>query len=207
MSEFRRLVMASAILGCALSVPDSAAANMLSNGEFSNFTTSPWTVSQGKLYLSALDRQNNPGSGSALVVDDNGFFLASSLLSECVRIGGGANANVTAYLKAGTKNPSGSKVRVGRFFYSDTSCGTYISGANSGFLAVPSSWTKISHASTAPGSAKSVRVEIVASSGGEAVFELLADGIQLGSGTSGSPAAIFADSFDSGSLTGWKVFD
>lgn len=207
MNHLRRLINVSAFLACAALAPGAAAANLLSNGEFSSFTTSPWSVSQGKLFLSALDRQNNPGSGSALVVDDNGYFLAASLLSECVRISGGANASVTAYLKAGTKNPAGSKVRVGRFYYSDTSCGTYISGANTGFLSVSSSWTKISHASTAPGSAKSVKVEIVANSGGEAVFEMLADGIQLGSSSGGSPAPIFADDFDSGSPTGWAVFD
>ena len=38
-------------------------------------------------------------------------------------------------------------------------------------------------------------------------FDLLADGVQLGSGPGGLPAAIFASNFDAGSLAGWSVFD
>lgn len=200
--------VASTVLGAffaVASVASAASANILSNGEFSNFTTSPWIASQGTLYLSNLDRQNNPDSGSARLAHP-ASFIGSTLLSECKQIQGGAAADVGGVFRTAASNGSGSKMRIGRFYYSDTSCQTYISSANSGYLVAPSNWTSVTSSGTAPTNAKSVRMEIVAaSSTGNEAFDLLADGLYLNSTGSTQPTTIFKNGFESGNTTGWST--
>lgn len=197
----------STLIAALVAATPASAANLLSNGEFSNFTLSPWTPSQGQAFLSNLDHANDLDSGSALLVDNTGSFIAVSLLSECVRIQGGAQADASTYVKGGSRVPANSKTRIGRSFYSDANCGgsSFISSSNSGFTAVPANWSRISNLGAAPANAQSIRIDIVATSGDNSAFDLLIDGVVLDSAAEGSPAVLFTSTFESGNLTGWSA--
>lgn len=186
-----------------LSVAGASAASLLSNGEFSNFTTSPWIASQGTLYLSNLDRQNNSGSGSARLAHPSSF-IGSLLISECVQISGGSAADVGGYFRTAASNTAGSKMRIGRIYYSDNACKTYISEANSAYGPAPSAWTLVSNAHTAPTSARSVKMTISAvSTTANEAFDLVADGLFLNSTGGTQPSVIFKDGFEGGSTASW----
>ncbi len=193
----------------ATASPLLAVDNLLANSEFSNFTVFPWRTAVGEPLLSNLDHSNNPNSGSARLVQPANF-ISSTMISEKVAIQGGGQADMGGYFRAASTNPSGSRMRLDRFFYSDTSCSAFISGLNSGWLAVQSSWASVLFAGTATANAKCVRMQIVAKApvkpnGDYEAFDLLADGLFLRSTGATSSGPIFLNGFESGNLSGWIV--
>jgi hypothetical protein len=182
-----------------------AGQNLLANGEFSDFTVLPWTDdSLGSVYLSSLDHDNNLDSGSALLVDDNGTsFYATVLRSEPVEIEGGSQVDVGGWFKGGASNPANSKLRIGRDYYSDAACTTWIAAANASYVTVPSNWTYQSHAHVAPSNARCVKMAIVAASSTSSNLDLHLDGLFL-DGVQGAPSGpFFADGFEGGSTSAW----
>jgi hypothetical protein len=208
----RRASAATAVLFTALllptwSAPLIAAQNLLSDGEFSAPTSPcpPWQVSQGTCYLSNLDHSNNTSSGSIRIAHP-GSFVGSLLLSPCLAIQGGAQADVGGYFRTASSNSSGSKLRIGRSYYTDSTCKTYVSGTNSGYLVAPSSWTSVTNAGKAPTNAKYVRLEVAAvSSTANEAFDLLADGLYVNSAGTSLPDLLFKNGFEGGTTSGWNV--
>ena len=201
-------------LGLLLAVSSSStlmATNLISNSEFANSFV-PWSRGTGLLYWSNQDHASNTSSGSARISDNDGSLFPGTMVSECLKIQGGAAANVSVYFKAATTIPSNSKINIRRYYYTTYTSATSCSGVitdTTGYVLnlVPStSWTKVSHSHNAPSAARAVRLQIEAKSGVDSsTFDLLADGIVLDSNTGTGPAPIFKNGFESGNLSDWAV--
>ena len=114
-------------------------------------------------------------------------------------------ADVGGYFRTAASNTVGSKMRIGRIYYSDSSCKTYLSEANSAFGPAPSNWTLVTNAHTAPTTARSVKMTISAvSTTANEPFDLLADGLYLNSVGGTQPSVIFKNGFEGGSTAGWN---
>jgi hypothetical protein len=210
-----RCAAAALALAVPLAPPAAAAANLLANGEFSNFTVLPWRGSNGILLLSNLDRANNADSGSARLVHPEETYIASSMFSEYLSVEGGAQVRLSGYFRTVASPPAGAAVQLQVRYYtgygSASSCTGYIAPPNpnpykSGFLTLTGSWAQKSIVHNAPSNARCAEVQLDTTDVSTPwdAFDLLADGLSF-TAEQGLPSSIFASGFESGTTTGWVV--
>jgi len=197
--------------------PVAAQINLLQNGSFPTATVTPWTDAQGYQtsvvsWSSVNYTAASSGSGSLVVYDHNGWFLATSAYSECVRISGGAEIVGSGEFKAAAGTPQYSSAYLAIYFYSDTSCSSYLTSSQTANMYASSpqtSWFSKVWAANAPANARAAK--LVLSTGGPdgAEVKMHADDLML---TSSNPndvppgdGSILKDGFESGNFAAWAA--
>lgn len=188
-----------------LGVSVSSAQSLVVNGDF-NQDVLGWTQ------LSAVtltwdptsDFENNPGSGSALVVNAQPGS-SSSGVTQCVNwIPGGESYDLSAWLRAPTGQSADGHALVFVWWYSQADCTDFLaSGPSTGWLFTSDDWVERSIlGSPAPQDAASavVYLNVVKESDTPGEYQVSFDRVFLN-----LTGAIFVDGFDSGEFSAWSA--
>lgn len=190
-----------AVLGASL----AAAQNLVANGDFHS-DVSGWTE-LAEVTLSwdgTSDYQNQPGSGSAEILNE-GAGAANSGAIQCIDgIVGGQSYNLSAWLRAPTGQTGEGHATVFVWWYTEPGCsGTISSGPITPWLYTSDSWVEMDAGSgDAPLSVQSalVYLNIHKTSVTPGAYRVSYDHVVFE-----RTGLIFADGFEEGGLMAWSV--